>query len=568
MHFLRRERGKKMRKRHNINRYVVCGLLAASLAVTSLSGCSKEEEYKIPDVGYESDGSLNAYGLMEQVNGPLENVILDDKYENYYEIFPYSYCDSDGDGIGDINGIISKLDYIQSLNVTALWLTPVHQSTTYHKYDVVDYYSIDEDFGTLEDYENLLAECEERDIDVIMDLVVNHTSTKNDWFVQATDYLRSLEDGEEPDASECKYVDYYNFSTKAQSGYSKVSGCDYYYEARFWSEMPDLNLDSEDVRAEIADIMEFWINEGVAGFRLDATTSYYTGQNNLCIDFLSFLEETLEALDPDAYMVGECWESYSIYTQYYSSGVDSFFDFDFSGQEGKIKSTLLNGSALNYGLFIEKVDEAMYANNEDGIAAVFTANHDQARTAGYFVGENYLNKVKMCQGLAAITGGNYFLYYGDEIGMRGSGDDQNKRLPMNWVSDEFGDGMCDSVGTSVIEQSNGTVESQQADGDSILYYVAEANKLRLAYPEIARGTNTTIEELSDSDVLVLQKEYDGSTIYVIVNISEEEKTVDLSSLTVSGENAEIGGILVTTAEEPTIEEDMLTLPMFSIVIVK
>ena len=132
----------------------------------------------------------------------------DENNRTAYEIFVSSFCDSNGDGIGDINGIRSKLDYISDLGFDAVWLTPVHPSATYHKYDVDDYYGIDPSFGTLEDYESFLKECHDKDIRVYMDLVLNHTSDEHAWFRAASDYLHELPSGWEPDTAYCKYYDY------------------------------------------------------------------------------------------------------------------------------------------------------------------------------------------------------------------------------------------------------------------------------------------------------------------------------------------------------------------------
>jgi len=132
-----------------------------------------------------SDVPAASYVQMLDYNKDLTRSQADDNYRTTYEIFVYSFCDSNGDGIGDLNGIRSKLDYIEDLGFDAIWLTPVHPSSTYHKYDVDDYYAIDPAFGTMEDYEALLKECHERCIRVYMDLVLNHTSEDNAWFAAA-----------------------------------------------------------------------------------------------------------------------------------------------------------------------------------------------------------------------------------------------------------------------------------------------------------------------------------------------------------------------------------------------
>ena len=197
--------------------------------------------------------------------------MIDDNYRNYYEIFVYSFYDSDGDGIGDFNGVIDKLDYIQDMGFNGIWLMPVLQSPTYHKYDVEDYYKTDESYGTNEDFEKLIEECHKRGIRVVMDFEMNHTSSQHEWFRQACEYLKTLPDGQQPDAAQCPYVDYYHFSNKKENNsYYQVAGTNWYYEGSFWSEMPDLNFANENVKKEFEDIAAFWIGKGVDGFRLDA----------------------------------------------------------------------------------------------------------------------------------------------------------------------------------------------------------------------------------------------------------------------------------------------------------
>ena len=151
----------------------------------------------------------------------------DDLYRTFYEVFVYSFCDSDGDGIGDLKGLTSKLDYIQDMGFDGIWLMPIHPSVTYHKYDVMDYYDIDPQYGTMEDFDCFLAECEKRDIRVILDLVLNHTGVDHPWFRQAVEYLATLEDGQEPDPAVCPYVDYYFFEKEpVTSCYYNVEGTD------------------------------------------------------------------------------------------------------------------------------------------------------------------------------------------------------------------------------------------------------------------------------------------------------------------------------------------------------
>lgn len=166
-------------------------------------------------------GCSQSYKYEQKLN------IIEDNYRTYYEVFVYSFYDSNGDGIGDIKGLTSKLDYIKDLGFNGIWLMPIMPSTTYHKYDVIDYYNIDSQYGSLNDFKELIKECNKRSIKVIIDLVINHTSTKNEWFQSA---VNSLAEGKQN-----KYTNYYNFSeTKNSSGKYYPTGTGKgYYEAVF-----------------------------------------------------------------------------------------------------------------------------------------------------------------------------------------------------------------------------------------------------------------------------------------------------------------------------------------------
>ena len=152
---------------------------------TSVEG-QTEVSTTFSNEGENGTGSADAieYDYEQELN------VIDDNYRNYYEIFVYSFYDSDGDGIGDLNGVTEKLDYIKDMGFNGIWLMPIMQSLTYHKYDVVDYYSIDREYGTVEDFQTLVEECHKRDINVVIDFVINHSSSQNQWFVDACDYLK------------------------------------------------------------------------------------------------------------------------------------------------------------------------------------------------------------------------------------------------------------------------------------------------------------------------------------------------------------------------------------------
>lgn len=506
--------------------------------------------------------------------------VIDDNYRTYYEVFVYSFYDSNGDGIGDLRGLISKLDYINDgddttdtdLGCNGIWLMPVHPSPTYHKYDVTDYYDIDPVYGTLDDFKEFLAACDERGIKVIMDLVLNHSSSKHPWFQEACTYLKDLGDGE-PSAEECPYFDYYNFSKEEGAGYYKVAGSDWYYEGQFWSEMPDLNLDCEALRTEIEEITKYWLDMGVGGFRLDAVKEYYTDGQQENIDFLKWLTETVKDQKEDAYLVGEAWLNISEYSRYYASGMDSLFNFAFAGAEGVIAKVMNGTSAEKYGTTCASLQETFGQYNENFIDAPFYTNHDMARSAGYYVGENSLNRLKIAGAMNLFMSGSAFLYYGEELGMKGSGKDENKRAPMYWSKDAGMEGMCNGpADMESFEMKYDSLEEQQADAGSIYQFYKKTIKVRNQNPEIARGTVEYLEDVSKDKVCVLRKTYDDSEVLLVFVTGGETEEVDLSSVTLGGnpvsDNTDVRAMLTTGEESITFDGGVATMPGYSVLVLK
>ena len=555
-----------------------CG---GSEAVSEQTEVSTEEAAEVVDEETEAEAEVTSLTLMEEINGSLAMNKVDDAYRNVYEIFVYSFCDSNGDGIGDLKGITSKLDYLNDgddttendLGIDTIWLTPVMPSTTYHKYDVIDYYDIDEQYGTLEDFQNLIKECDARGIDIIMDLVMNHSSSKHMWFEEATAYLKSLPAGTAPNAADCPYVDYYHFTTEKGSGYNQVAGTEWYYECPFWSEMPDLNLQSDAVRAEFDKITDYWLAMGVAGFRLDAVGEYESGSIDMSIEELKAFVDNVKSEHPDCYLVGEIWKDMSSYTRFYESGIDSCFDFAFADSTGVIANTVkkANGyTAISYGKAQENIQSTIKAINENALDAPFYTNHDIARSAGFYAGDFAPNQTKIAHAMNLFMSGNTYLYYGEELGMKGSGKDENKRAPMQWTTDKSAEGFCagpPNMGS--IKMKYPSLEVQKEDGNSIYNYVKQIFKLKAAYPEIARGTVTFEESHSNENVCVMRKEYNGSSILIVYNISETQQSVSLEGVSLSdGKTPEIGGVLLTGNETTQLSDGTLTMPAYSVVLLK
>jgi glycosidase len=573
------EKGVFMRKKWHL---MICIMI---VGVLILGGCSKSDpktDTATPG-GNEAQESVatvapTAAPTAEVVNNATEIPyayeqelnILSDNYRNYYEIFVYSYCDSDGDGIGDFNGIISKLDYINDeMGFNGIWLMPIMPSTTYHKYDVLDYYDVDPEYGTLEDFKKLVDECEKRDIKLIIDFVFNHTSAQHPWFTQAIDYLETLGEGEEPDPMVCPYVEYYHFTREynGSDDYHKAGSSDWYYECVFWDQMPDLALESPAVRGELEKAAKYWLDFGVDGFRLDAAKEFYTGETGKNVEVLQWFGDYVTGIKSEAYIVGEVWDEFNAITTYYTSGVTSFFNFPLSQYDGIVINTVRKlgiGSASSMSKNLIKMQDAYRASNPGFIDAPFISNHDTTRISAMCVNDE--QQMKMSAGLLLTMGGNPFVYYGEEIGMNSSGKkDENKRLPMQWSTD--GSGMTlGPVNADAVEQKFPTVEEQLTNPLSLLNYYKRAIRIRNENPEIARGKLTMIEALTDKNVSALEKDYEGSKLVIISNINKEAATVNLKSA--GYDKLSIRGYLTVDGSEITLTEGVLNMPLYSIVILK
>lgn len=506
-------------------------------------------------------------GCLQKGNREAELNIIDDNYRNYYEIFVGSFYDSDGNGMGDLNGVTEKLDYVADMGFNGIWLMPVMPSPTYHKYDVTDYEAIDSDYGTKEDFKNLVEECHKRGIRLVIDLVMNHSSSQHPWFKEACAYLAGLGENEKPDIAECPYVDYYHFTEKQESSsYYEVPGSRFWYEGAFWSEMPDLNLESEAVRSEFEKIADYWIGLGVDGFRMDAAMHYEENDTEDNTEILNWYYNYCKSKNPDFYMVSEVWANERTIADYYGSGTPSMFNFDAAGAEGKMMQAVRSGNASSLVRSMVTYQEDFSKKNPEYVDAPFLTNHDMGRVANALMSSE--DKLKMAAGLLMMMNGSPFVYYGEEIGMKSAGTkDENKRIPMFW-SETDDTGMTDGPQgmDAGIESSLPPLDEQMKDETSLLNYYKRALRLRNENPEIARGTVNLADSLCEGGLAAVTKTYEGSTIGIIYNIGEEEKTVDLSQTELSG--MKLQGFLTLNGQEGTLSGNQLDMPERSICIVK
>ena len=458
--------------------------------------------------------------------------IIQDNYDTYYQIFVGSFSDSNNDGIGDIKGIINRLDYLndgdpnsgKSLGITGIWLTPIFNSTSYHKYDVIDYYEIDEDFGTLDDLKQFIAACHTRDIKLIIDLPINHTSTINSWYGKFVQALRNND-------TENQYYDFYSSYKKEEIPSSitckQIAGTDYYYECNFSDSMPELNFDSNEVRQEVVNIAKYYLDLGIDGFRFDAAKYIYFNSNQKSVEFWNWYMTELKKIKEDIYCVGEIWDNDNVITPYYQSM--NCFEFTMAQGEGKIAATTKGRNTVNNFInYIISRLNTVKKQNSNAILNPFIANHDTDRAAGFLHVDKF--QMQLAANLYLLSSGNPFIYYGEEIGMKGSrgsaNTDANRRLAMLWGDEDKVKNPPESS-FSKDNQINGTVSSQLNDKNSLYNYYKKLIMIRNANPEIARGNYTSLNLTISDEVGGFIASYNNKNVAVIHNLGLEEIKVSL-----------------------------------------
>ena len=472
---------------------------------------------------------------------------IDDNYRTFYQIFVGSFSDSNGDGIGDLRGIINRMDYLndgdinsgKSLGVQGIWLSPIFSSPSYHKYDAKDYYQIDWRFGEEKDLVELIEICHERNIKVILDLAINHTSNQHEWF------LKFKEARVNADVSN-EYYDFYSCATTAdkENGktYQKIAGVDCWYECNFDGAMPELNFDNPAVREAVLDVAKYYLDLGVDGFRFDAVKYIYYGDTKQSVYFWEWYMSELEAINPDVYCVGECWSGETEILSYYSAM--NCFNFASSQAEGVVATAAKGNSAiLKYTSYIQSFQKKVTDANPDGMVMSFLSNHDMDRIAGAFVTEN---NMRMAANLYLLSPGSPVIYYGEEIGMRGSrggeSTDANRRLAMLWGDEDI---IRDPVGSTYPDnkQIQSTVASQSEDENSLYNYYCKLISIRHKYSAIARGTYTSVD-CGQKNLGGFIVNYNDENLLIFHNTSATEQlSYDLTKLDINVSNiADVIGI--------------------------
>ena len=450
-----------------------------------------------------------------------------------YEIFVRSFADSDGDGIGDLKGLTAKLDYIndgkrdsrRALGARCIWLMPVAESPSYHGYDATDYYRVEKDYGTNDDFKAFVAEAHRRGIKVLVDMVLNHSSNQNLWFQAA------LSDTASP------YRSWYRFSSTkptekgpwGQDPWHKSPVRDEYFYGVFSGRMPDLNYATPAVVDEAKKIARFWITEmHVDGFRLDAVPylmedhgllQHSPGTHAVLHDYAAYVR----SIKPDAFTVGEVWAPIDSVLGYYPDQLDSYFAFELADS---LLAAVKAGSAKNL------LGPALRLQREvpAGRWSPFLRNHDQSRTRTELGGD--MAKAKLAAFLLLAMPGMPFVYYGEEIGMTGAKPDARIRTPMQWSRAAHGGFTRGTPWARLANDSlDVTVEAQEGDSSSLLQLNRRMIHLRDVNRALARGRIVPLTASSDAIAAFARRDGDR-VVLVVANLSGAAiENVSLASTT-------------------------------------
>lgn len=485
-----------------------------------------------PIVTYDENGTY-AVNLTitneqnESVSKSFENYIRIGQRETFwwneavfYEIFVRSFYDSNADGKGDIQGLIQKLDYLNDgdpetnsdLGITGIWLMPIQQSPSYHGYDVIDYRTVEQDYGSNNDFKQLIDEAHARGIKIIIDLVINHTSSQNPWFTESSN-------------SESDKRNWYIWSD-SNPGFNGPWGQNVwhyrngsYYYGLFSSGMPDLNFNTPEVKAEIFDVAHFWLNEmNVDGFRLDAVKYLYeegTSLENLpaTIEFWKDFRTYYKSVNPDAFSVGEAWAATEVVIPYVNdNALDYCFEFELS-------SSLLNAVKNGNPAYLSKTLTEVLRSYPYLQFGTFLTNHDMNRVMSD-LGEDE-DRAKLAASLLLTLPGIPYIYYGEEIGMTGVKPDEYIRTPMQWTVNShagFTQGTpWISVNSDYIYKN---VEYQQSQSNSLWSMYRDLIEIRNNNPSLRKGNYKPIQSPNGS-IFSFLRQFENENILVVSNLSSQ-----------------------------------------------
>ncbi len=409
-----------------------------------------------------------------------------------YEIFPRSFYDSNGDGIGDLKGITAKLDYIKGLGVGAIWLTPIFASPSYHGYDTTDYYKIQPEFGTEDDLRELVRQAHQRNIRVLLDYVVAHTSNEHPFFKDAFGNLNS------------PYADWYRWTNKEHTTYESFASNDI---------MPTLNHDNPTVAKYLVDMAKYWMQTGIDGYRCDYVL-------NVPHSFWKKLRAELKAVNPDFLLLAEAWTNALSIKPYYDAEFDATFDFpvygDIEGNQDKVGDSILLGTRAAGGMEGSmRAEGILFPPGAERVE--FINNHDTNRAMSEVQGD--VARAKLGALLLLTLPNTPMIYYGEEIGMSGikGEDDKPRREPMDWYASETGAGMTNwfKPADRNNKPNDGiSVEEEQSKAGSLLEYYRGLVALRNANAVLRNGVWVSVA--TDNDKTYAYLRADDQTRWLIV----------------------------------------------------
>jgi len=450
----------------------------------------------------------------------------------WYEVFVRSFADANGDGIGDIAGLTSKLDYLNDgdpattsdLGIGGLWLMPIAESPSYHGYDVTDYRKVEPDYGTTADVKAFLAAAHRRGIKVIVDLVLNHTSSDHPWFKASQDPAS-------------KRSDWYVWE-KENPGWLGPDGQvvwhelkDRWYYGVFWEGMPDLNLRNPAVTAEMEDVARYWLQDvGVDGFRLDAAKHLVEDGKDAQTNtpethaWLAGFKDSVDAVNPDALLIGEVWDTPSVAGSYVPDSLDMTFNF---GLATGIRLALQNQRTAPLRTALDDAG-TKWPTNQFGS---FLTNHDQDRIMSQLASD--APSAKLAAFMLLTAPGAPFVYYGEEIGMTGRKPDERIRTPMRWTSDLPAAGFSTAEPWQPLSEDPASVNvsDEAADPDSLLTTYRDLVRVRSQQVALREGATTIVDSDTEPVIGWLRTTKD-ETVLALVNVSDQP--VDAYTLTLPG----------------------------------
>ena len=477
----------------------------------------------------------------------------------WYEIFVRSWQDTDGDGIGDLNGVTARLDYLQSLGISGIWLMPINPSPSYHGYDVTDYRAINPQYGSMRDFERLLAEAHRRGIAVMMDLVINHSSNRHPWFEAALD-------------PRSPYHDWYVWADagtglqarSAAGGPAWHAAGGGHYLGAFSGDMPDFNYDNPAVRREMIDIARFWLDKGVDGFRLDAARHIY---DNLASDdgdpavlrrnlaWWSAFRAAIVAGHPDAWLLGEVTVHSAGELAPWLRSLDAVFDFPLAA---RLIESAKAGRSLHLGAGLARARKAyrVSAGNRF-IDATFLSNHDQDRVASQLDGDP--QRLRMAAAMLLTLPGRPFIYYGEELGMRGRKPDPDIREPMRWNRATDAPGETTWKTSTAGQGPDVSVEAQQDDPQSLLSFYRMLIRWRAQVGALRDGALRD-HPLGNDSVDAWELEDAHGRVLVVHNLSSQPQQVDVAGTAAAHH---FDALLLHSKPGIVLRQGRLTMPAYA-----